>query len=166
MPKSAHQNDPIGSAARRSKASRRVGINAVCACGENRPFALIVGSQPMICEECRRIKKGHSVYDKHHVAGSANHCLTVPVPADDHRTILSESQYEWPKATRENSNASPLIAIAGCIRGVYDTIVYLLDKLLLWGAEFLERLDTFLASRLGPRWWCSADFIAFWNESI
>jgi hypothetical protein len=165
MSKIPHQNDPIGAAARKSKASRRVGIGAKCACGENRPLALIPGSNPMICVECRRLKEGRSIYDHHHIAGKANHCLTIPVPANDHRAILSELQYGWSKAARENSSSSPLIAIAGCIRGVYDTIVYLLGKLLLWGAELLERLDAFLTSRLGAEWWRSAEYIAFMKES-
>jgi hypothetical protein len=164
MPKMPHRHDPIGAAARKSKATRRVGTGAACACGVNRPLALIPGSNPMICEECRRIRAGRSIYDNHHVGGKANHCLTIPVPANDHRDILSTAQYGWPKATRENSSSSPLIAIAGCIRGVYDTIVYLLDKLLLWGAEFLERLDAFLTSHLGSEWWRSAECVAFMKE--
>ena len=32
-----------------------------CACGENRPFALIACSQPKICVECMRRKKGHKI---------------------------------------------------------------------------------------------------------
>lgn len=63
MSKIPPHNDPIGAAARRSKAVRRVGIGARCACGENRPLALIAGSTPMICAECRRIKEGRSIYD-------------------------------------------------------------------------------------------------------
>jgi hypothetical protein len=164
MPRPSHHNDPIGAAARRSKAARRIGINARCACGESRPLALITGSTPMICAECQRIKEGRSIYDNHHIAGKANHCLTIPVPANDHRAILSELQYTWSKAARENASSSPLVAIAGCIRGVYDVIVYLLDKLLLWGAEFLERLDAFLTSRLGPQWWRSPECVAFMKE--
>jgi hypothetical protein len=115
----------------------------------------------MICEECRRQKESLNMYDSHHVASIANHSLTIPVPANDHRAILSEAQYNWPKATRENSDGSPLRAIAGCIRGTYDTIVYLLQKLLLWAAEFVEKLDDFLVAHLGPKWWASKEFVEF-----
>jgi hypothetical protein len=44
------------------------------------------------------------------------------------------------------------------MRGLYDTIVYLLEKLLLWSAQLLERLDAFLASQLGPNWWSSTEY--------
>jgi hypothetical protein len=105
------------------------------------------------------------MYDDHHVAGKANHRFTIPIPANDHRAVLSEAQYDWPKATRENTDGSPLRAVAGCIRGVYDTMLYLLDKLLLWAAEFVEKLDDFLIEHLGPKWWTSAAFLEFMERS-
>jgi hypothetical protein len=93
----------------------------------------------------------------HHVAGKSNHCLTIPIPVNDHRAILSEAQYEWPKATLENPDRSPLLAIAGCIRGLIDVIGYLLDELLAWVPQYLEKLDAFLVARLGSRWWSDTD---------
>ena len=74
-----HSRDPIGKEMRRSRAQRRVGPDAKCACGESRPEALIAGSTPMICAECKRKQKGQSVMDHHHVAGRRNHDLTVAV---------------------------------------------------------------------------------------
>lgn len=157
-------SDPVASAKRKSIAQRRIGIGNQCACGENRPAALIAGSDPMICEECRRHKKGHSRFDQHHVAGRANHALTIPVPANDHIAVLSERQYCWPKVTRENADKSPLLAGAGCIRGLFDSLVYLLEKLLLWIPPFLENLDAFLTEHLGKRWWCNETYIQFTNK--
>ncbi|MBV8282830.1 MAG: hypothetical protein JO347_12330 [Candidatus Eremiobacteraeota bacterium] len=76
-------SDPIAAAKRKSVAARSVGVGNRCTvCGENCPNALIAGSEPMICHECRRRSEGRSIYDQHHVAGRANHGLTIPVPED------------------------------------------------------------------------------------
>jgi hypothetical protein len=130
-----------GDPSRRNIAARRVGIGSKCKCGENRPLALIAGTNPTICAECRRRAQGRATYDQHHPAGDANHRLTVPIPVNDHRAVLSEAQYEWPKRTLENPDASPLRAAAASIRGYVDLTHYLLDELLLPNAERLEALD-------------------------
>lgn len=153
--------DPIAHAKRRTIASRRVGIGSACACGEDRPFSLIGGSNPMICHECNRRKKGCRTFDGHHPAGRANHPLTVPVPANDHNSILSEAQRIWPKKTLENPDGSPLLAAAACIRGFVDTVVYRLGKLLLWIPPFLEGLDAFLIAQFGWKWWTKREFVEF-----
>lgn len=163
MPTKTIQRDPIAAAKRKSVAARRVGIGAECACGENRPIALIADSQPIICAECERRKRGLTIYDEHHVGGKANDPLTIPIPANDHRE-LSEAQYDWPKATRENPDRSPLLSISGCIRGVCDLIVMLVKKLLLWIPEYLEKLDAFLTSYFGSKWWTMMEFIEFPNR--
>lgn len=167
MTKKIYQHDPIAAAKRRSVAARRVGIGNRCAsCGEGKPLSLIPESNPTTCEECKRRKKGRRIYDDHHVAGKANHPYTIPVPANDHRAILSEAQYEWPKRTRENSDRGPLLAVAGCIRGCIDTITYLLTKLLSWAADFAEQLDAFLVLHMGPKWWSSHAFVEFIERSF
>lgn len=148
------QRDPIGAAKRKSVAERRVGIGAECACGENRPAALIAGSKPIICEECKRRKNGHNTYDNHHVAGKANHPFTIAIPANDHRE-LSEAQNDLSEAIRKNPFGSPLLSVAGAIHGLYNTIVRLLKNLLLWIPEYLEKLDACLTSLFGPTWWNS-----------
>jgi hypothetical protein len=145
--------DPIGKAQRRSRAERRIGYGSKCACGESRPEALIADSVPMACAECKRRQKGQSITDRHHVAGRANHDLTIPVLANDHRAILTPAMYDWPKETRENPTGSPLLAAAGCIRGFCDTVVYLIEKLILWIAELLENLHEQLTCILGDNYW-------------
>ena len=52
--------DPEGAAMREAISQRRVGEGARCACGEDRPLALIPGSNPVICAKCQRLKKGQS----------------------------------------------------------------------------------------------------------
>lgn len=152
MPKELPQRDPIAAYMREATAGRIVGQRQ-CACGEARPWALVPNSDPATCAKCQRKLEGQSIYDDHHVAGKANNPTTIPIPINDHREELTPAQYDWPKQTRENPKGSPLLALAGCIRGFVDTVVYLLKKLLLPHAEFCEILDIFLAEKLGPSWW-------------
>jgi len=146
--------DPIGYELRRSRAQRRVGFGAECSwCGEDRPEALIAGSSPLICAECRREADEQPVMDLHHVSGRANDSLTIPVPVNDHRAELSTAMMDWPKETRENPDGSHLLAIAGRIRGFCDIHIYLIESLLLPSAELLEHLHALFAKRLGRKYW-------------
>jgi hypothetical protein len=153
MPNKRTPRDPIGKYQREQSAARRVGRDQRCISGEDRPEALIAGSDPMICAACDRKRRGKSQLDDHHVAGQSNNPTTIRIPVNDHRAELSAKQYEWPRETLENDAGSPVIAAAGCLRGCIDTFVYLLEKLLLWIAEMLELLDKVLAEKLGPNWW-------------
>jgi hypothetical protein len=146
------QRDPIKAYERQATAARRVGDGARCACSEARPGALIAGSDPVTCAECDRKEHGKTALDNHHVAGRANSSITVPVPVNDHRAILNEAQYDWPKNTLENPEASPFLAGAAYIRGLANTVTYLVGQL-LWVAEMLETADTLLRKRLGRKWW-------------
>jgi hypothetical protein len=93
------QPDPIKAYQRTSTAARRVGNNNRCRCGETRIEALVGRSG--ICAECLRTKRGHTLMDNHHVAGKSNSHVTVAIPANDHRSVLSVAQYDWPKETLE-----------------------------------------------------------------
>jgi hypothetical protein len=99
--------------------------------------------------------------DRHHPAGKRNSPITVNVPVNDHRATLSEAQYDWPKATLENSGGCPLRAAAACLRGFIDTICYLIDRLLRWIVEMLELLSEFLIERFGPEWWLDTPIARF-----
>lgn len=147
------QRDPGGAYLRKVRAARRIGTDNKCACGEDRPEALIPGSKPICCYECQRRKDGKRTMDNHHFAGESNNPTTVPVPVNDHRAELSAAQYDWPKSTLENKNGSPLLAAAGSIRGFVDYVIYLIKKGLLWAADLLEALDAYLIEKLGPKWW-------------
>lgn len=153
--------DPSGAHRRKVVAARRVGVGARCSCGEDRPEALIAGSNPTICAACERAAKGRSAIDQHHFAGGANNLATIPVPVNDHRAILSVAQAEWPKSTLTNTEGSPLLAGAACLRGCVDTIIYLIEKGLLWLADMLERLDEVLMRKLGPKWWLNTEIEQF-----
>jgi hypothetical protein len=146
--------DPEAAYQRAATAQRRVGEGARCACGEIRPLALIPGSNPVICAKCQRQKRGHSIMDNHHPFGKANDAKTIiPAPVNDHRADLNEAQRDWPKRTLENRDGSPVLAAAGRVRGVIDTILYLIKTGLLWVAEMLEKLDEWATEKWGAGYW-------------
>ena len=153
MPQNPPPRDSIAAHRRKVIATRRKGIGAACTCGESRPDALIPGSNPIVCAKCQRRASGRTTTDNHHFAGKANSPITVPVPVNDHRAQLSVAQADWPKTTLMNSEGSPLLAAAASIRGFIDTVLYLTERGLHWIADLLERLDDYLQTKVGPRWW-------------
>jgi hypothetical protein len=155
------KRDEVAAAARHAVAARRIGEGKSCKCGESRPEALIEGSNPIGCVECERKRRGHSTVDRHHVAGEANDPITTPILVNDHRARLSVDQYDWPKKTTENVDGSPLLAAAASIRGFVDTVVYLLEELLLKHAETLEAFDAYLIRNLGRKWWLKTELKQF-----
>ena len=161
MPRKFPSRDPGGAHRRKVIAARRVGVGARCSCGEDRPEALIAGSNPTICAACQRASKGCTTTDEHHFAGRANNPATIPVPVNDHRAVLSVAQGEWPKSTLTNTEGSPLLAGAACLRGCIDTIQYLIEKGLLWLADMLEKLDEVQVKKLGPKWWENTEIEQF-----
>ena len=165
MPKQLPPNNPISNHARKARASRRVGIGQQCACGESRPEArpeaLIPGSNPMICARCRRIEKGQSTKDRHHPAGKANDATTIPIDVNDHRAELSTNQQDWETPILENPDGCPVVAAAGRIRGIADTIIYLIEKLIRWIPRMLVALSEYLKETLGPKWWIGTPLESF-----
>jgi hypothetical protein len=130
--------DPIRAHQREVTAARRVGEGSKCACGEQRPLALIAGRSPITCAECDRKKRGKVTIDRHHIAGKANSPITVAVPVNDHRALLSEAQYDWPQSTLQNPDNNTNRMLAARVRGYIDIHEYLFDKLLREVAEILE----------------------------
>ena len=153
--------DPARAHRRKVIVARRVGVGARCSCGEDRPEALIAGSNPTTCEACQRTAEGRTTTDQHHFAGRANNPTTISVPVNDHRAVLSVAQAEWPKSTLENANGSPLLAGAACLRGFIDTILYLIKNGLLSIANMLEKLDEIQVKKLGPKWWVNTEIEQF-----
>jgi hypothetical protein len=150
------QRDPLASYKRGVIAQRTIGARQ-CPCGEARPEALIADRDPVICAGCKRKSEGLPINDDHHVAGSANDPTTLPIPVNDHRAELSVAQRDWPKETLENRDGSPLLTDAARIRGFVDTLIYLIETLLLGRAERLETLNTYLVKKLGPKWWADTE---------
>jgi len=149
-------NDPIAAGARHAKAQRRVGQDARCACGENRSQALIAGRERSICYECDSRRLGKTTMETHHIAGEANSPITVEVPANDHRAVLSEAQYEWPPSTLRNVDGSPLLRAAAALRSTVN-FLELFTRWLTSITELLERLDSWLRKD-GSVWWIDSPF--------
>jgi hypothetical protein len=152
--------DPEAAHVRHTIARRRIGRKRCASCGENRPETLIAGSKPMICAACQRKQQGKPSQDDHHPAGVANDpTTTIPVPVNDHQAELSTAQQDWPKETRENPRGSLLLKAAGCVRGLIDTLHYLIKRLLGWIPDMLEQLDALLTKLFGARWWERLGFV-------
>jgi hypothetical protein len=152
-------NDPIKAGARGAKAQRRAGQGAACAdCGKSAPdVPLVARSRPKRCYECYQRKRGKKPTEAHHIAGKANSPIEIEVPANTHRTKLSEAQYEWPPKTLQNPDGSPLLAAAGGIRGTCNIIVELIVGMFEACAEFLENLDAWMREKYG-KWWVDSPF--------
>lgn len=141
-------------------------MDAKCTqCGETRPGALIRGSNPTVCKSCYREQKGRAIFDLHHPGGEANSRVKIPIWINDHTAELSGLQYDWPKDTLENRDASPLLAAAGRTRGYIDTNGYLMNEMLQQNVELLEALDACLTKRLGPKWWIGTPLERFAPKS-
>jgi len=154
------QRDPETAYVRKVIAARRIGCRK-CACGEERPEALIRDSNPMICVACQRKRRGHSTFDLHHPAADANSPTKTPIWVSDHAAVLNVLQRDWPKTTLENPDRSPLLAAAGRNRGYIETNAYLVEAMLRQNTEVLEALDAYLAKRLGEKWWVDTELEQF-----
>jgi pimeloyl-ACP methyl ester carboxylesterase len=147
-------SDPIKAGARRARAQRRVGAGAACTvCGETRAEALVARSRPRLCIQCYERRRGKKSTQGHHVGAKANAPLSVEIPANDHRT-LSDAQYEWPPPTLQNPDGSPLIALAGCLRGIADFIGDLpeAEQNVVWATNYPPAADLFNAPMGTPAW--------------
>lgn len=145
--------DPLKAATRRARAQRLAGKNARCACGEDRPEALIRRTKPIRCGACQRKRDGKATTDEHHVAGQNNHPLTVTVPTNEHWAVLTVMQSDWSKTMRENPNGCPIMAGAAMLRGAADTIIYLIERGIDWVIRLMETVSAFLRQRWGDGWW-------------
>src|SRR5260370_13302316 len=65
------KRDPVGAFARKATATRRMGKDMQCACGEVRPEALITRSKPTKCAECKRKSRTVKTMDDHNDAMTA-----------------------------------------------------------------------------------------------
>ncbi len=105
-----------------------------------------------LCAGCHVQLQGKRSTEDHHPAGRANDPFTVPIPATEH-AILSDWQYDWPRATWRNPDGSPLLRAAAALRGWLDMLRLLLERTVGWIPAFLEQLDAVLRQHLGQRWW-------------
>ncbi len=145
------ERDPIGAWLRSSRAQRRVGRSAACACGESRPFALISGRSPPICFRCERLAHGREPYELNHVFGKANSPLTIRYPVNDHRAVFNVKQLDWTPETLENVSGDPLLEGMARFHGLDDNVVHMLADCI----EFLpkmERVRELLVTVYGQNW--------------
>jgi hypothetical protein len=145
-------SDPIGAWLRDTRAQRRVGREAACACGEARPFSLISGRSPSICFHCERLAYGREPFEDNHAFGKRNSPLTIRYPVDDHRAVLSVAQYRWPPETLQNPAGDPFLTAAARFRGLYDNFKYMLEDC-LEEASRLEQLSAAMRRKYGVSWW-------------
>jgi hypothetical protein len=139
---------------RRAQRQRRFGPNARCTtCGESDPIALVRSD---LCYSCHARQAGKSDVELHHVAGRHNSDFTVSLPANEHR-LASDYQNDWPERTLRNPDSSPLLHASAWIRGFLDVLRLIIDRILGWIPEYLEKLDASLSSRFGQRWWDEFD---------
>jgi hypothetical protein len=143
--------DPIGAWLRDTRAQRRVGSAAACACGETRPFALITGRLPPLCYRCERLAHGREPFEDNHVYGKRNSALTIRYPINDHRAIFSVKQYRWPPGALDNPNGSVLREGIARMHGAYDNVEHMLAENVAYAAK-LAQLEEQLTTIYGPNW--------------
>ncbi len=109
------ERDPAAAWRRTTRAQRRAAVGAVCACGESpavradlRPRAAV-----LLCLRPDRARPRPCEDD--HPFGQHNADLTVRVPVNDHRAVLSVAQYQWPPETLQNPDGDPFLASARAV---------------------------------------------------
>ncbi len=145
------ERDPIGAWLRGTRASRRVGHRAACACGENRPFALISGRSPPICFRCERLAHGREPYEDNHVFGKRNSALTIRYRINDHRAVFNVKQLDWTPESLENPNHDPLLEAMARFHGLDDNVAHMLADCI----AFLPKMKVVqeqLIEVYGPNW--------------
>jgi hypothetical protein len=145
------ERDPVAAWLRGSRAQRRVGPDAACACGESRPYALITGRTPPRCYRCERVAQGREPYEDNHVFGKRNSDLMIRYPINDHRGLLSVAQYRWPPDALENPRGSVLMAGVARLHGAYDNVEHILADNRDFAAQ-LVHVDQLLTVVYGPQW--------------
>jgi hypothetical protein len=145
------ERDPIAAWLRGSRAQRRVGNAAACACGEVRPFALISGRSSPRCFRCERLAHGREPYEDNHVFGKRNSALMIRYPVNDHRAIFSVKQYQWPPGALDNPNGSALREGIARMHGAYDNIEHMLAENRAFAEKFAH-LEDQLTIIYGPNW--------------
>lgn len=143
--------DPISAWLRNTRAQRRVGRGAACACGEARPYALISGRSPPICFRCERLAQGREPYEDNHVFGKRNSPLVIRYPVNDHRAIFNVKQLDWTPETLENSNGSPLLGAIARFEGLNDNELHMLADCIAFAPK-LKRVEDLLVKVYGPKW--------------
>lgn len=153
-PKNTAKRSTDKSEKSREKHFQRLGTRKpICStCEESEPSALTGYAPDIVCYECQAKAHKKSLVESHHPSGRQNDSFTIPIPGNDHR-VLTEKQRDWPIETLRNPNGSPLRKASAAIRGWLDTLRLMIERILGWIPDFLERLDELLTAQLGGQWW-------------
>jgi hypothetical protein len=143
--------DPIGTWLRSSRAQRRVGRAAACACGESRPYALIAGRVPPRCFRCERLAHGRRPHELNHPFGQRNSDLTIRYPINDHRAVFSVKQLDWTPEALENPTGDPLLSAIAHLHGLNDNVSHMLAECLTLAPRF-KHVQELLIAIYGPDW--------------
>ena len=143
--------DPIGAWLRDTRAQRRVGRAAECACGEVRPFALISGRSPPICFRCERLAQGREPYEDNHVFGKRNSPLTIRYSVNHHRAVFNVKQLDWTPESLENPSGDPLLEALARFHGLDDNVVHMLADCIAFAPK-LKHVQDLLVAVYGPNW--------------
>jgi hypothetical protein len=145
------EQDPIAAWLRGTRAQRRVGHDAACACGESRPYALIARRTPPRCYRCERLAQDREPYEDNDVFGKRHSGLKIRYPINDHRAIFSMKQYSWPPGALGNPNGSVLREGVARMHGAYDNVEHMLAENVAYAAKLAE-LEEQLTTIYGPNW--------------
>lgn len=143
--------DPIAAWLRETRAARRVGRRAACACGEARPFALITGRSPPICFRCERLARGREPYEDNHVFGKRNSALMIRYPTNDHRAVFNVKQLDWTPESLENPNGDPLLEALARFHGLDNNVVHMLSDCIAFAPK-LKHVQELLVAVHGSNW--------------
>lgn len=143
--------DPVGTWLRLSRAQRRVGRAAACACGESRPYALITARVPPCCFRCERLAHGRPPYELNHAFGKRNSALTIRYPINEHRAVFSVKQLDWTPETLQNVNDDPLLEGMARFHGLDDNVAHMLADCIAYVPKMKQVRDQ-LVTVYGPNW--------------
>jgi hypothetical protein len=145
------ERDSVRSWLRTSRAQRRVGPAAACACGESRPYTLIAGCVPPCCFRCERLARGRPPYELNHVFGQHNSDLTIRYPINDHRAVLSVKQLDWTDESLENPNGDVLLVGIARFQGLENNTAQMLADCIAFAPQ-LKHVQELLVTIYGEKW--------------
>lgn len=120
-------------------------------CGERDHHALVAGSDPVMCYECKARAEGKSGFERHHLFGRANSAFAVNLPANMHRR-LSAMQEEWPEEVLRNPQGDPFMTMDATVFGILDLLKIAIDYARQWMHETFRRLSAWFTAQYGERY--------------
>src|SRR4051794_9754553 len=120
-------------------------------CGYTGP-ALVRGSEPTICYECRRAASGSATVEWHHIFGKANDKETTAGMLGNIHREMERARNQWPEEVRKNSLRDPLLWIIGVLFSTRD-FFGVMGGYVQRAGDWLLLLHGWLVVQLGAVWW-------------